>query len=228
MHLLLIEDDSSVREDVLSYFKKESISIDSTPCGEHGSFLGTAKNYDLIILEQELPKKKGSDICKYLRTQGKTIPIMMITALSSLNDKLAAFNAGVDDYLTKPFHIEELHARVKALLRRPRELCPTVISIGGVTIDIDRHAITCKRKKVYLTKKEFCLLEFMARNKGLVVSREKLLDHVWDGGSHVSSNTIEMHILSLRKKLGSEGRKIIQTVPACGYKLESPRHPMMY
>ncbi len=228
MHLLLIEDDSTVRENLLSYFKKESISIDSTTCGEHGSFLGTAKDYDLIILEQELPKKKGSDICKHLRAHGKTIPIVMITALSSLNEKLIAFNAGVDDYLIKPFAIEELHARVRALLRRPRELRPTIISIGGVSIDIDRHTITCKRKRVYLTKKEFCLLEFMALNQGLVVSREKLLDHVWDGGSHVSSNTIEMHILSLRKKLGAEGRKIIQTIPACGYKLESPRHPVMY
>lgn len=228
MHLLLIENDSTLREKVLSYFKKESCSVDATACGEHGSFLSTAKDYDLIILEQELPKKNGSDICKYLRAHGKTIPVMMITALSTLNDKLAAFNAGVDDYLTKPFEIEELHARIKALLRRPHELRPTIISAGGISIDIERHAVVCKKKKIYLTRKEFCLLVFLAQNKGLVVSREKLLDHVWDGGNHVSSNTIEMHILSLRKKLGPEGRKIIQTIPACGYKLESPNNPVMY
>lgn len=228
MHLLLIENDSTVRESLLSYFKKELISVDSTHCGEHGSFLSTAKDYDLIILEQDLPKKKGSEICKYLRTQGKTLPIIMITALSTLNDKLAAFNAGVDDYLTKPFHIEELYARIKAIIRRPYEIRPNIITVGSITVDVDRMNVICKRKKIYLTKKEFFLLEFMARNKGLVISREKLLDHVWDGGSHVSSNTIEMHILSLRKKLGAEGRKIIQTIPACGYKLESPRHPVMY
>jgi DNA-binding response OmpR family regulator len=220
MRILIIEDDKAIRDILSLHFKAASFAVDTTDCGERGSYLGRTNDYDLIILDYNLPKKDGYTICRDLRTNNKTMPIIMLTVKSNVTDKVVMLNAGIDDYLTKPFSLEELQARVNALLRRPREIQPQIITISNITIDSNQQSVAVGKQRVYLTRKEFALLEYLARNKNIVMTRSMILEHVWDGDSDPFSNTIESHILNLRKKLGERSRKIILTVPGRGYKLE--------
>lgn len=221
MRLLIVEDDPTIRETLTNHFKAAAFAVDATDCGERGCYLGRVNDYDLVILDYMLPKKTGYEITKNLREYGKMMPIMMLTVRSGITDKIDVLNAGVDDYVTKPFSLEEVHARVNALLRRPAELRSSIITISNLKIDVNRQSVIRGKQKIYLTRKEFALLEYLARNKGLVISRSMLLEHVWDGESDPFSNTIEAHILNLRKKLDTGYKKLIHTIPGRGYKLDT-------
>lgn len=221
MRILIIEDNTEIRLALATHLKSASYAIDATDCGEKGSHLARANEYDLIILDYMLPKKDGYRVCRDIREGQKTTPILMLTVRDAIEDKVDMLDAGVDDYMTKPFSIDELHARVKALLRRPTEIRNSTIVIGDMTIDTNKQSVMCGKKIIYFTRKEFALLEYLARNKGRVVSRGQIMEHVWDLGSDPFSNTIEAYVLNLRKKLGSRRQKLIHTVPGRGYRFDT-------
>lgn len=221
MRILIIEDDADIRGMLSLHLKAASFAVDLVDCGERGSYLARTNEYDLIIMDYILPKKEAPQICKEIRESGKTVPIIILSVRSTLYDKVTLLNMGADDYLQKPFSFEELHARIKALLRRPREIKQPIVTISDITIDSDKQLVTRGKKSIYLTRKEFSLLEYLARHRGTVVSRGMIMEHVWDLESDPFSNTIEAHILNLRKKLGQKKQKVIQTVPGRGYKLDT-------
>lgn len=221
MRILIIEDEEEIRLALESHLKAASYAVDSTDCGERGSYLARANDYDLIVLDYMLPKRDGYRVCRDIREAQKKTPILMLSVKNMIDDKVDLLNAGADDYLTKPFSFDEFSARVKALLRRPREIRNATIIAADITIDADKQSVLRGDKNIYLTRKEFALLEYLAQNKGRVVSRGQIMEHVWDMGSDPFSNTIEAHILNLRKKLGVRKQKLIHTVPGRGYRFDT-------
>lgn len=220
MRLLIIEDNKEISDFLKVSLEAESFVVDVAFDGERGSYFARCEAYDAIILDYMLPKKDGFQICQELRSAGVTVPIIMISIKAETPLKVGLLNLGADDYLVKPFSFEELLARVRATLRRPPLLKPSVLSLGDLTLEPAAQRIIKGRKEVYLTRKEFILLEYLLENRGKVVSRGMILEHVWNRESDPFSNTIEAHILNLRKKVDSGKKKLIHTVPGRGYKME--------
>lgn len=221
MRILIIDD----QKEIVDFLKKglESVcfAVDAAMDGEQGSYLAMTNDYDLIVLDNNLPKKNGKEIAREIRDEGKNTPIIMLSVHSDISTKVDLLNLGVDDYVTKPFSFDELLARIKALLRRPPKIEDEILQVGSLTLDTKRHAVRRDDKEIYLTKKEFMLLEYLMRNNGVVLSRSMILEHVWDMNADPFSNTIESHILSLRKKIDTGcKKKFILTVPGIGYKME--------
>jgi DNA-binding response OmpR family regulator len=223
MRLLIVEDEKEIKDFLKVSLEAEFYIVDTAADGEEGSFLARSNDYDLIILDNILPKKTGAEVCYDIRKEGINTPILILSIQSETTNIVDLLNKGADDYLTKPFSFDELLARIKALLRRPQEIQKDIVEIGNLVIDCKKHKVKIEGKDVYLTKKEYMLLEYLLRNKGMVVSRGKILEHVWDMNADPFSNTIESHILSLRKKIDNDQcKKLIHTVPGRGYKIEIP------
>ena len=222
MKILLIEDEIKIVNFLKPNLEAEFFVIDVANDGDQGSFLARTNDYDLIILDYVLPKSDGLQVCKEIKKEKKHTPIIMLTVKSELETKLKLFQEGVDDYMTKPFLFEELVARIKAITKRPLKVENTVMRIDDIMVNLDNHVIRRGGQEIYLTRKEFCLLEYFIKNKGKLLSRALILEHVWDMNADPFSNTIEAHILNLRKKLDPERNKtnIIHTVPSRGYKME--------
>lgn len=221
MKILIIEDEKDLADSLKDSLESECFAVDVAEDGQKGMMLGCTNNYDLIILDNMLPKRSGADVCRNIRVAKKQTPIIMLSVVSETDKKVELLNLGADDYLTKPFSFKELLARIKALLRRPKAIENCIIRIGDLTIDVAANKVMVGKKEVYLTRKEFMLLEYLMKNKGVVVSRGMLLEHVWDINADPFSNTIESHILNLRKKIKYKGnRDIIQTIPGRGYKID--------
>lgn len=224
MRILIIEDDAEARESLRIGLEQESFVVDEASDGEKGSYIARTNDYDLIILDYILPKKNGWEVCREIRTAGKTMPILVLTVRSSVDDKIEFLNCGADDYVTKPFAFFELLARVRALLRRPSGLEPSILTLDDLTVDTHRQKVSRGKKEIYLTRKEFSLLEYLMKHKGAVVSRGMIMEHVWNSDSDPFSNTIEAHILNVRKKVDiMKNKKLIQTVPGRGYKIDTAR-----
>lgn len=223
MRILVIEDNDDIRALLSDYLKEECFAVDVAATGEQGSRLARTNDYDIVILDYMLPDKDGLEVCKEIRAQGKTMPILMVSVLADTKDKVMLLNSGADDYISKPFSLEEVRARIAALLRRPPTIMPNVITIAYLTIDPGRQKVFCSEQEVYLTRKEFSLLEYLARNEEMVVSRGMIMEHVWNMESDPFSNTIEAHIFNLRKKIACADSKdtLIRTVPGRGYKLSA-------
>lgn len=220
MHVLIVEDDNEINDFLRVSLEAECFAVDVAFDGEKGSFLARTNEYDLIILDNVLPKKEGRVACKEIREAGKTTPIIMLSVKSETVTKVDLLNAGADDYMTKPFSLEELLARIRALLRRPKQIESEVLSIEDLVIDVKRHTVRRANKEIYLTRKEFVLLSYLLKNAGAAMSRGMIMEHVWDMNIDPFSNTIESHILSLRKKVDAKAKKkLIQTVPGIGYKI---------
>jgi len=221
MRILIVEDDQEIRNFLKSSLEEECYTVDLAPDGEKGSFMGRTNDYDLCILDLIMPEKNGNEVCKEIREAGKKYPILVLSVQSEIPTKIELFNMGADDYLTKPYSLEELLARIRALLRRPREIENEILEIENLQLDSKKHLVTRNKKEIYLTRKEFMLLEYLLKNKSLVMSRAKIMEHVWDINADPFSNTIESHILSLRKKIDIKGKpKLIHTIPGRGYKLD--------
>lgn len=220
MRILIVEDEHDILTFLKTSLEAECFAVDAVADGERGSYLALTSEYDLIILDNLLPKKTGREICEALRAAGKTTPIIMLSVKAEASTKVDLLNAGADDYLTKPFSLQELVARVRALLRRPHRIEGEVLKMGDISMNTRSQTLTRKGKDIYLTRKEFMLLEYLMRNRGTVLSRGMILEHVWDMSADPFSNTIESHILSLRKKIDTEKSKIIKTVPGRGYKID--------
>ncbi len=220
MRLLVVEDEKKIGAFLKKGFESECFAVDVATDGLEGLELAQITDYDLIVLDNILPQKTGVEICSDLRLRGKITPILILSASSETQTKVAALNAGADDYLTKPFSFEELLARVRALLRRPKNLTDDILITSDVTLDTKRHIVTRAGKEIKLTRKEYMLLQYLMQNEGAVLSRGMLMEHVWDMNADPFSNTIESHILSLRKKMLCQNRDdLIITVPGRGYKI---------
>jgi DNA-binding response OmpR family regulator len=221
MRALIVEDEDDIARLLKAGLESEYFVVDIAEDGEKGSFLARTNEYDIIILDNMLPKKNGATVCEEIRNADKATPILMLSVQSEMRTKVELLNKGVDDYITKPFSFEELIARVRALLRRPSTLSSETLEIGDIVMDTKKHTVHKNKKEIYLTKKEFMLLELLLKRKGDVVSRSAIIEHVWDMNVDPFSNTVESHILNIRKKISSTGTKsAIRTVPGIGYKID--------
>jgi len=222
MRILLVEDEEKIVDFLKLSLSNECFVVDAAYDGERGSFLARTNDYDLIILDNVLPKKTGLEVCQEIRKEGKMVPSIILSVKSETDFKVKLLNAGADDYLSKPFSLEELLARMRALLRRPRKIEKEILKVSDLLLDKSRHVVERKGRDIYLTRKEFTLLEYLMKNAGNVLSRGMIMEHVWDMNADPFSNTIESHILSLRRKIDFKGAiKLIYTVPGRGYKIET-------
>lgn len=215
MHILLVEDHRTVAENVKKFLELQGYVVTLAFDGNDGLAMAMAGEHDLIILDINLPGIDGFTLCEELRKQGRGTPVLMLTARGKQSEMVHGLNLGADDYLVKPFDLDVLLARVKALLRRgSKETAPT-IRTADLTLDTNTRELRKGKKKVNLSPKEFALLEYLMRNKGVVQERMTLLDRVWGHGDELMfSNTVDVHVAFLRRKLGKE---TIKTVPNKGY-----------
>jgi len=221
MRLLVVEDETQVRDFLKISFEAECFAVDATGDGAEGLRLALINEYNVIILDYMLPNRTGLEICSELRAKGRTTPVLILSVNEETDIKAHIINAGADDYLTKPFSFIELHARIRALLRRSNVVNGPIYTAHDITLDSQSHTVTKGDKTINLTRKEFMLLECLMRHRGTVLSRGMLMEHVWDMNADPFSNTIESHILSLRKKLDINVTKdVIKTVSGYGYKIE--------
>lgn len=221
MVVLVIEDDAEVRTLLVGAFRQEGFVVDVCGDGPSGLHKATVHSYDLIVLDIGLPEMNGRDVCRELRDKGIETPIIMLSVEGEVATKVELLTLGADDYLSKPFSFEELLARTRALLRRPQSTQGDVFCVEKVVLDTVTKKVTCKKRAIHLTPKEFSLLEYLMRNQSAVISRQELLEHVWDTNADPFTNTIETHIANLRRKLKSRGqREVIHTVSGTGYTIE--------
>jgi two-component system OmpR family response regulator len=219
MRILLVEDDKELQRLLRKALADAGYVVDSAFDGEEGHFLGDTEPYDAVILDLGLPKLEGVAVLEKWRKSGRMMPVLILTARDSWSDKVAGFDAGADDYLAKPFYTEELLARLRALLRRAVGLAAADIEIGPLRIDTRASRVTLNGNPVKLTSQEYRLLAYLAHHRGKVVSRTELVEHLYDQDFDRDSNTIEVFVGRLRKKLDAN---LIQTVRGLGYSLDAP------
>lgn len=197
--------------------KEASYITDVVHDGQTGERMILGGGYDLVILDVMLPEKDGIAVCKTIRSEGNVTPILMLTARGEVADRILGLDSGADDYLVKPFALEELLARVRVLLRRPTTLTHEVISHQDIVLNGATHSVTQNGKVVFFTQKEYVVLEYLMRNAGTVVTREQLLDHCWDFAYSAFSNITDVYIKQLRQKLGDKNEEYIKTIRGVGY-----------
>jgi DNA-binding response OmpR family regulator len=220
MKVLLIEDEPEIALFVKKGLEAMFFSVDTANEGKQGEYLAKINDYDIVILDYNLPDKNGIEICKSLRIAGKTYPIIMLTAEGAIEKKLEAFDCGANDYITKPFAIEELIARINAFLRNNSSSDEKVLHYEDLELDASKYLAKRAGKILNLRKKEFSLLEYFMLNTDIVLTRSMILEHVWETNADPFTNTVDVHITTLRQKL-NEGftKKYITTVRGMGYKL---------
>jgi len=219
MRILIVEDDADLSRQLKSAFKDAGYAVDVAKDGEEGHFLGDTEPYDAVILDLGLPLIDGVSVLQKWRADGKTFPVLILTARDQWSEKVAGFDAGADDYLTKPFHVEELMARLRALLRRAAGHTTDTIELGDLMVDNRAARAFVDGMAIKLTSHEFRLLSYMAAHKGRVISRTELVEHIYDQDFDRDSNTIEVFVGRLRKKIGTAR---IETVRGLGYRLLDP------
>ena len=220
MRILVVEDEQSAAQMLAKGLGEQGYAVDVATDGEDGAFKACVNQYDLIILDIVLPRKNGLSVCQELRRSGSPVPILMLTARDSLEDRIVGLDHGADDYLTKPFEYRELLARVRAVLRRGPRPYFDLIEVGDLCIDVKTRRVTRGRHSIELTAKEYAILECLARKKGELVTREYLSEHAWDENFDAFSNLIEVYMLRLRRKIdfGHEV-KLLRTRRGEGYVL---------
>lgn len=224
MRILLVEDEIELREPLVSRLKAEGYTVDPAADGKEGLFLGREYAIDLGIVDIGLPKLSGIDLIRALRKEEKSFPILILTARGNWQDKVEGLEAGADDYLVKPFHIEELLARVNALLRRSAGWSQPVLNCGPVVLDTRTQAVRLNDQPVDLTAYEYKVLEYMMLHAGEVVSKTDLTEHIYDQDWDRDSNVIEVFVRRLRKKLDpDETYKPIETLRGRGYRFSLQR-----
>jgi len=215
MHILVIEDQQDFAQNIRRYLETESYSVDLAFDGESGLHRGLTEEYALVVLDLNLPRMDGLEVCRQLRRSGRSMPILMLTARVGHDSTVAGLDSGADDYLTKPFDLEELLARMRALLRRGGESRSPIVVVGDVTVDSNTHQVRKDGKLVALAPREYALLEFLALNRGVAKSRLEIIELVWGEYDELMfSQTVDVHVAYVRRKLG---REVIVTVPGKGY-----------
>ena len=221
MRILVVEDDKKVAAFLQKGLREEQYAVDVCRDGEDAAYEAQVHPYDVIILDIMLPGKDGFTICKELRENDVLTPILMLTAKDSLEDKISGLSKGADDYLTKPFSFEELLARIRALLRRNQDYKTGILKVADLELDPLRHTVQRAGKPITLSGKEYALLEYLLRNKGIILSQSKIIDHVWDRNYEGTSNLINVYINHLREKIDKDAEvKLIKTVRGQGYKID--------
>jgi two-component system copper resistance phosphate regulon response regulator CusR len=220
MRILLVEDEEKVTRFVKRGLQAESFAVDSFADGREGLQMALINSYDLIILDLTLPSLGGMEILKRIRLGNKEVPVLILTARDAIGDKIQNFEAGADDYLTKPFAFAELLVRVKALLRRGPVTRSNLIKIGDLEIDRVTHQVRRNQNTIKLTAKEYSLLEYLAVNAGRVLSRTMIVEHVWDQSFEGFTNIVDVYIRQLRAKVDDASEvKLIKTIRSVGYVL---------
>ena len=220
MRILVVEDDKKIATFIKRGLKEEAYAVDLAYDGEEGHFLATTNDYDSIILDVMLPKTDGFSLCKKLREDKITVPIIMLTAKDEIQDKVSGLDSGADDYLTKPFAFEELLARIRAHLRKKSEQSPTHYQVDNLVLDLLTHKVKRANKDIILTTKEYTLLQYLMRHAGTIVTRTMISEHVWDIHFDVSTNVIDVYINYLRSKIDNgHKKKLIHTIRGRGYML---------
>ncbi len=222
MKILIVEDDRQTAEAIRDVMK-DYYAVDVSHSGEDGEYLASVNDYDAIILDVVLPDMDGVDVCKNIRENEVKSPILMLTGKSEIKDKVTALDSGADDYLTKPFKFAELLARIRALMRRaPSTLDSNVLTVGNLSLDIGTNRVSRNDKTIPLRRKEFGLLEYLMRNRGIVLTRSMILEHVWESDTDPITNTVDVHINYLRDKIDKPfPTQLIKTVHGLGYKIEA-------
>lgn len=222
MRILIVEDERKIARALGRALKNEKYAVDISHDGTDAYAMAGMIDYDLLILDRMIPGDyDGLSLTKKLREEGKRVPILLLTALGEIQDKTEGLDSGADDYLTKPFALDELLARVRALLRRPRTQAETILKIADLSLDLNAHEVFRNNQKIELTNKEFSLLEYLVRNAGRPVSKEQIIDHVWDYDADILPNNIEVYISYLREKVDKPfEKKLIKTVRGIGYKID--------
>lgn len=223
MRILVVEDDAKLLESIRKGLKESGFGADGAADGREGLRRILEDDYDAVVLDLMLPGLSGLEVLRELRRRRRATPVLVLSARSSVEDRVQGLDLGADDYLAKPFSFQELLARLRAITRRPAVEPATVLSAGDLTVDTVRHEARRAGQLLDLTAKEFSLLEYLTRRKGVVLTRAMILDHVWDLDYDGGSNLVEVYVNYLRKKVDA-GRdaKLIQTVRGAGYVLREP------
>lgn len=219
MRLLVVEDDPDLNRQLVGALEEAGYVVDSAGDGEEGHFLGDTEPYDAVVLDLGLPEMDGVTVLEKWRRDGKTMPVLILTARDRWSDKVAGFDAGADDYVAKPFFMEEVLARLRALLRRASGHATSELECGPVRVDTRSSRVTVDGRAIKLTSLEYRLLAYMMHHRDRVISRTELVEHLYDQDFDRDSNTIEVFVGRLRRKLGKD---VIETVRGLGYRLTAP------
>jgi two-component system OmpR family response regulator len=220
MRILIVEDEPTLGPQLKASLEQAGYAVDLATDGEDGHFLGSTENYDAAILDLGLPEVDGLTVLDRWRREKRNFPVLVLTARDSWSDKVAGLDAGADDYLTKPFQSEELIARLRALIRRASGNASSELVAGDVRLDTRSGRVTLAGQAVKMTAQEYKLLSYLLHHKGKVVSRTELIEHIYDQDFDRDSNTIEVFVTRIRKKLGAD---IITTIRGLGYQLDDPQ-----
>ncbi len=221
MRVLIIEDEHKIANALKRVLQQEHYAVDVSYDGEDGLVMALTEPYDLAIIDLGLPKKGGLDVIKELRHKDNHMPIIVLTAKGSTTDKVAGLDAGADDYIHKPFAMEEVLARVRALLRRPKDQHSSVLRIADLELDTVTYEVKRSGKRIPLTSKEFSLLEYLMRNPGRPLNKDEIISHVWDYDADVLPNTVEVYIRYLRQKIDDPyDTPLIRTARGFGYSIQ--------
>ena len=226
MRVLLGEDEPNAALVLAKGLREHAYAVDVACDGDAAIFQVGTTDYDAVILDVMLPRLSGYRVCEQLRASGSTVPVLMLTARDSTGDKVTGLDSGADDYLVKPFAFEELLARLRTLLRRPRQALPATLKVGDLSLDPARRQACLRGEPLALSTKEFGLLELFLRNPGRVLSRDYILDHAWDDEFDSFSNIVDVYVGRLRRKIASPARPSrIEAVRGVGYVLRDGEGP---
>lgn len=223
MRILLVEDDSRIARFISQALREQAYAVDVTADGDDALYKASVNDYDALIVDLMIQGRDGFGVCRELRASGSSVPVIMLTARDAVADRVAGLDSGADDYLTKPFEVAELLARLRALLRRGRAVRPALVTASDLRIDTRAHAVTRAGRRIELTAKEYALLEYMARERGRVLTRAEIAEHVWDENFDPLSNLIDVNINRLRRKVDDGfATPLIHTRRGEGYMLAAP------
>ena len=221
--ILLVEDDQDLATTVTDHLESERYTVEHAADGLTAEEMLAITSFDLLILDWSLPGKTGIEICSAFRARGGQTPIIMLTGKRQIEEKEEGLDTGADDYLTKPFSLRELSARVRALMRRPEQVVSTVITVGDLTMDMTEHSLSRKGEHIHLQKQDFALLEFLMRHPNQAFTSEALINRVWGVESEATAESVRSAIKRLRQKLdnSNDSNSIIENIPRVGYRLNN-------